>query len=71
VIDIIIVEDEKNLAESLELLLQTFEGVRVLSIAHTVKDAVQTIDKLKPNLVFLDVMLPDGNGFDVLKQIKY
>jgi two-component system LytT family response regulator len=53
------------------LLLQTFEGVRVLSIAHTVKDAVQTIDKLKPNLVFLDVMLPDGNGFDVLKQIKY
>lgn len=70
-IDILIVEDEKNLADSLELLLQTFDEVRVLGIAQTVKVAIEAIDKLKPSLVLLDVMLPDGTGFDVLRQVKY
>ncbi len=70
-IDIVIVEDDKNSADSLSLILDNIEETRVLAKASTVAEAVKAIDKLKPSLIFLDVMLCDGNGFDVLKQIKH
>ena len=70
-IDIIIVEDEKILSDSLSLILETFEETRLIAVATTVAEAVKAIDKLKPSLIFLDIILPDGTGFDVLKQIKY
>lgn len=70
-IDVVIVEDDPSLSDSLELILEDFEEVRVLAVAQTVKEAVKYIDKLKPTLLFLDVVLPDGTGFDILKQIKH
>lgn len=70
-IDIIIVEDDKNLSDSLSLILESFDEARVLAVASTVEEAVKFIAKLKPTLIFLDVMLPDGTGFDILKQVKY
>lgn len=71
-IDIVIVEDDKSLSDSLELMLELYgDAVRILKIAPCVEDAVKYIDKLKPALVFLDVMLPDGTGFDVLSRVKY
>ena len=36
-----------------------------------VESGISAINKIKPDLVFLDIQMPDGNGFDVLKGIKY
>lgn len=69
--DIIIVEDDKNLSDSLELILDLFDEARVLGVASNVGEAVKAIDKLKPSLVFLDVELPDGTAFDILRLIKF
>ena len=66
----LIVEDDPM---SVELLRDFLEDsnmeIAVLGSCGTVKSAITKINKLKPQLVFLDVELADGNGFDVLKEI--
>lgn len=65
----IIVEDEKNSQELLKELIKEYcEGVEVVDIAGNVADALESLDAYKPNLVFLDIELPDGDGFQVLEK---
>ena len=42
--------------------------VKVTDSCGSVKQAIKKIEKLDPDLVFLDVELPDGSGFDLLKR---
>ncbi len=71
-INIVIVEDEKSLSDSLVLLLELFAGKsRIVGIASDVESAVKLIDKSRPDLVFMDIMLPDGTGLDVINNVQY
>ncbi|MDP1725336.1 MAG: LytTR family DNA-binding domain-containing protein [Bacteroidota bacterium] len=64
----IIVDDEQAARETLLLYIQKYcEGVEVIGEAADVPSAIETISKLKPSLVFLDVEMPFGNAFDVLE----
>lgn len=66
----VIIEDEKKSTEVLTRLLQkNCPDIIVLGKAETVKQAINLISELKPELLFLDILLPDGNGFDVLERI--
>ena len=66
----IIVEDEKHSRETLRNLLEEFcAGVKVIGMAGSVKEAVATISSLSPDVVFLDIELQTGTGFDVLNQL--
>ena len=66
----VIVEDEPDNRENLKLLLEAYcEEIEVAAEAATVADGVREISKVQPDLVFLDVELPDGNGFDVLEKL--
>ena len=66
----IIVEDERNSCEALQLLLQDCcPGVEVIEVAHSGADALQKIQKLQPQLVFLDIEMPNMNGFQLLEQM--
>jgi len=68
----LIVEDDNNAADLLKFLLyQNFEYIDIISICNTLTDAVQIIDSEKPDLVFLDIELPDGNGFELINLVKY
>ena len=69
----VIIEDEHKLREALFLLLQHTvpEKVNVIGVAETVATAVQLIEALKPNLVFMDIQLKDGTAFEVLKLCQY
>lgn len=68
----IIVDDEKNSREVVtELLNECFEEIKIVAQGVDVKTSVAAIKKHEPNLLFLDVDLPDGTGFDVLKQVDY
>jgi two-component system, LytTR family, response regulator len=65
----IIVEDEKNSQELLkDLVTEYCEGVDIVDIAGNVAEALEALDTHQPDLVFLDIELPDGDGFQVLEQ---
>jgi two-component system LytT family response regulator len=67
----IIVDDEKHSRETLKNLVTEFcEDVEVLNTASTVQEAITVIEKERPDLVFLDIELQSGTGFDILDQLN-
>lgn len=66
-INILIVEDELFSAAVLEDMLLDYKE-QILEIRHaaSLKQARELLKVFKPNLIFLDVFLPDGRGFDLL-----
>ncbi|WP_228012143.1 LytR/AlgR family response regulator transcription factor [Flavobacterium hungaricum] len=69
----IIVEDEKRISEALSIMLEMAapDTIQIIAYAESVDEAVKLIDRLKPDLVFMDIMLQNGTGFDVLQQISF
>lgn len=68
---VVIIEDELHSREALKSLLTEFcIGIDVIGMASDVETAVQCIREHKPHLVFLDVELQNGTGFDVLDRIS-
>lgn len=68
----VIVEDEARSRETLTTLLGRYcPAVSVGGIAGNIRQAASLIDDIRPQLVFLDIALPDGNGFDLLRQVSY
>lgn len=65
---ILVVEDEPNLLESIKKMLGK-ENVEVLT-ADTGEKALEVLKSVKPDLVWLDFLLPGMNGFEVLKNIR-
>ncbi|MCB0610623.1 MAG: response regulator transcription factor [Lewinella sp.] len=68
----IIVEDEPSGLENLRWKLQNnCPEVEIIAECTNGQDAVNTIRRLLPDLLFLDIMLGDMTGFDVLKSIRH
>lgn len=66
----VVVEDEQHCRELLvRILEQRCPGVQVAAECGTVAAALDCIPRIDPDLVFLDIMLPDGTGFDVLQRL--
>jgi len=65
---ILVVDDEPHVIKSLTFVL-TREGYDVYS-ADNGEDGLTKIRQLKPNLVFLDVMMPKKNGYEVCQEVK-
>lgn len=67
----VIVEDEKHSRETLRTLLEEFcEDVKIIATASSVNEAVKVLSVFSPDVVFLDIELQSGVGFDILNQIK-
>jgi two-component system LytT family response regulator len=64
-----IVEDERLAANALHRLLLNDPQVHVVGIAADGKTAVSKIQTLKPDIVFLDIEIPEMNGFDVIEEV--
>ena len=68
----IIVDDEQIARNVLRNYLSKYcPQVEILDEAENIKEAVPKIEKLRPDLVFLDVEMPFGNAFDVLEATKH
>ena len=65
---ILIVEDEESLLK-LESILLTSRGYEVKGVADG-RAALDALAAMKPDLVLLDIMLPEMDGFEVSRQIK-
>ena len=59
-----IVEDEKASLDNLTKIIKKYcKNLLMVGYAHTVADAVNEIPHLNPDIVFLDIELPNENGF--------
>ncbi|MCY7360779.1 MAG: response regulator, partial [Ignavibacteria bacterium] len=69
---VIIVDDEYKLRELLALKLQElFPKIEIVAMAGNIKDAYDQCIALKPDIVFLDVHMPQGTGFDFIKKFSF
>ena len=68
---LLIVDDEPHIRLLLEQTLEDLEDqdVEILTATNGL-EALETIQREKPNLVFLDVMMPKMNGYDVCQKVK-
>ena len=67
----LLIDDEKSCLDRLDRLLKHYcpKTIEVVGQCQTVDDAVQAIDRQRPDLVFLDVELGDRTGFDLLGEV--
>jgi two-component system, LytTR family, response regulator len=65
----LIVEDERLARNELRRMLQGFSDIEIVGEAQDVDEAVERIGRLHPDLVFLDVQIPGGDGFEVLERL--
>jgi two-component system, OmpR family, response regulator len=66
---ILVVDDEENITFLLDATLTHF-GFEV-AVAHTGREALGAITSIDPHLVLLDVMLPDLDGFEVARRLRF
>ncbi len=67
-LDLLLVEDDEDIASSVRVRLE-HSGYHV-RIADTVRSARAALESKAPDLVVLDLLLPDGSGFDLLRVIR-
>ncbi|MFN3839125.1 MAG: LytR/AlgR family response regulator transcription factor [Cyclobacteriaceae bacterium] len=70
-INCLLVDDEQLARDLLKEYIGHLPELRVIGEATKGKEAVDLIDDLKPDLIFLDVQMPGMNGFDVLDDITH
>jgi two-component system CitB family response regulator len=66
----LIVEDDRKIAEIQRRFLERMEQVDLCGIAHTLADAREQIEVMDPDLILLDVYFPDGNGLNLLRELR-
>ena len=66
---ILLVDDEQALLDLVLSILKDY-GFQNIKTAKNVKEAMEQAEKSRPELAILDVMLPDGNGFALMEQLK-
>jgi DNA-binding response OmpR family regulator len=68
---ILIVDDEAHLRSLIQQTLEELEdeGVELITASNG-EEAIARIEEIRPNLVFLDVMMPKLSGFDVCRRAK-
>jgi two-component system, LytTR family, response regulator len=70
-IQVVLADDDELALSHLQRLLASFPQVRVVGLARDGREAVSLIDRVRPDLIFVDVEMPGLNGFQVLKAIQH
>ena len=66
---VLIVDDERRARERLVRLLTAFEGVTIAGEAANGLEAIEQVQALRPDAVFLDIQMPGMDGFEVLENL--
>jgi two-component system, NarL family, response regulator NreC len=70
-IKILLVDDHKIMREGLRFLLKDKSNIRVIGEAENGRQALSLVDKLKPDIVIMDVAMPDLNGIEATRMIVH
>jgi response regulator of citrate/malate metabolism len=68
--DVLIVDDDFMVALAHERIVSQLSGFRVVGTAHSGAQALELIGSLRPQLVLLDMYLPDMNGLEVIRRAR-
>lgn len=67
---VLIIDDEKRIRDFVKRMIDSFGlNVEVFTDGENVETGLNAIKTLKPDIVFLDIQMPDGTGFDLLNQV--
>ncbi|XEC95643.1 response regulator [Paenibacillus tarimensis] len=69
-IEVLIVEDDVRIAEIHRRFAEKIEGFKIVATASTGEQAIEWLSVVQPQLVLLDVYLPDMQGVDIVKYIR-
>ncbi|MGV3631792.1 MAG: LytR/AlgR family response regulator transcription factor [Bacteroidota bacterium] len=68
----VIVDDEVLAITSLSILIEEhFKNVEIVGRASNVDQGVELVEKLRPDILFLDIEMPSGSGFEVVERTAY
>ncbi|MFH0893577.1 MAG: LytTR family DNA-binding domain-containing protein [Bacteroidota bacterium] len=71
-INTVIIDDEKKSRAAISAILtESCPEVRIVGEADSVSSGIEVINKLKPDLIFLDIRMTDGTGFNLLSQFDH
>jgi two-component system LytT family response regulator len=69
--DAVILDDEVKVRSTIGTMVsEHFPDIRILASVGSISEGYEAIVKYKPDLLFLDIELPDGSGFDLLKMFS-
>lgn len=69
---LVIIDDEKRTRDLISRMVESFHfQIEVAGLGESVQSGIQLLEKEKPDIVLLDIQLPDGTGFDVLRSCSY
>ncbi len=67
----VIIDDEEKSRQTLRQMLSLFcKNVQIIGEAKDVRTGFELLSIVKPDLVFLDIKMPDGNGFDLIRKLN-
>ena len=67
----VIIDDETNARETIAGIINMFANhISIAGEGINVESGIKVITELKPDIVFLDISMPDGSGFDLLRHFK-
>lgn len=66
-----IVDDEKLAIQELNWMLQDFDGIEVIGSASNAYEAVRLINLNQPDILFLDIQIPEMDGFAIVESLNY
>jgi two-component system, LytTR family, response regulator len=66
----VIADDQLLARESLRRMLRDERDIQIVGMAEGGREAVELINRLQPELVFLDIEMPDLDGFGVIKHLE-
>jgi two-component system response regulator DevR len=68
-VSVVVIDDSELVRAGLNALLSSSALIKVIGQAENVASGVATVEALKPDVVLLDIRLPDGTGFDACRRI--
>lgn len=66
---VLLIDDEQDISDVLDTVLRR-EGFSNIYIANTGNEGIEAVNKVNPDIILLDIMLPDISGYDVFKEIR-
>jgi two-component system response regulator DevR len=67
---VVLVDDHEVVRNGIKALLEEIPGVSVVGEAGTVKDAIARVTWARPDVVIMDIRLPDGSGIEATREIR-
>jgi two-component system, LytTR family, response regulator len=69
-ISVIVIDDERPAREEIIDLLTGYKDIEIIAVCKNAFEAKVEIDKRSPDVIFLDIAMPQKNGFDLLAELK-